>query len=153
MRSDLMRLRAEPDEAVASYGLEMSRPFEDLRQVAAQLAGVLLLVTAGSRAAAWGHPALPLAEDMYQLAMDRIRSATVPKGAAHHHHHLVKAGMLIGDALKSCKSARLLGTDVDSALSSLKKGWEQLQWTAAAVPGFEAVAFDRACCAEHIGMT
>ena len=150
MGSNLMAPGVEMAEAVAVYGLEMAPPFEDLRLVATQLAGVLLLVAAGSRAAAWGHPALHLAEDTYQLAMERIRVATVPRAAAHHHHHLVKAGGLIGDALSSCRSARLLASDIDPALSSLKEGWEQLRWTAAALPGFEIVAFDRACCAEHV---
>ncbi|ANW00140.1 hypothetical protein LMTR13_08040 [Bradyrhizobium icense] len=152
MRSDLVIPGAELDDVVVSYGLGMASPFEDLRQVATQLAGVLLLATAGSRAAAWGHPMLRLAEDMHQGAMERIRSATVPRGAAHHHYHLVKAGSLIGDALRSCKAARVLAADVDPALSSLRDGWEQLRLTAAALPGFEVIAFDRACCAEHVRM-
>lgn len=152
MRPRLATPGAKPDDAVVAYGLEMAPPFEDLRQVAAQIAGMLLLVTAGSKAATRGHPMLRMADDMYQGAIERIRSATVPRGAAHHHHHLVKAMVLIGEALTSCRSARVMAGDVDPALSSLKGGWEQLKFTAAALPGFEIIAFDRACCAEHARM-
>ncbi len=152
MRSDLAIPGVELDDVVAAYGVKMAPPFEDLRQVATQLAGVLLLATTGSRAAQRGHPMLRVAEEMFQGAMEQIRSATVPPGAAHHHHHLVEAGSRIGNALQSCMAAPLLSASVDPALSYLRDGWEQLRFTAAALPGFEIIAFDRACCAEHVRM-
>lgn len=152
MRPRLVTPGAELDDAVVTYGLEMAPLFEDLRQVAAQIAGMLLLMTAGSKAATRGHPMLRMVDDMYQGAIERIQSAAVPRGAAHHHHHLVKAAVLIGEALTSGRTVRAMAGDVDPALASLQGGWEQLRFTAAALPGFEIIAFGRACCAEHARM-
>jgi hypothetical protein len=150
MRIHPASLSSELDDTTVSYVQNVGPPFEDLRQVAAQLAGILLLAAAGSKFATPQHPVLGLADASYERAMDSIRSAAVPQRAAHHHFHLMKSGRLIGNALASCKSNGVLATDQDLILSSLREAWDQLRMAAGALPGFEIVAFDRACCAEHV---
>lgn len=140
---------SELDVTTVSYVLDMRLPFEDLRQVAAQLAGILLLAAAGSKLATLKHPMFGVASTSYERAMDSIRSVTVPQRARHHHHHLMKSARLIGNALTFCRSSGALKADLDLILSSLREAWNQLKLAAAALPGFEIVAFDQACCAEH----
>ena len=78
------------DDATVVYILETRRYFEDLRQVASQLAGLLVLAAAN----------------------------------------------------------RL--TDVDPVLIPLRAGYAALQEAANALPGFELISFERACCGIHL---
>jgi len=146
-------LYGELDKTTVTYVLDMGRPFEDLRQVAAQLAGVLLLAAARSKFATPQHPVLGIASVSFERAMESIQSATVPARAQHHHVHMLKSARLIGDALASCKSTGALSAELDFLLSILREAWDELRSAAAALPGFEVVAFDRACCAEHVRLS
>jgi hypothetical protein len=152
MRTYPVNPGSELDAPAVSYVLDMGPPFEDLRQVAAQLAGILLLAAAGSKLATPRHPLFEVANASYERAMDSIRSVTVPQRAKHHHHHLLESARLIGNAIASCRTNGALAVDLDLMLSSLREAWDQLRLAAAALPGFEIVAFDRACCVEHIRM-
>lgn len=139
------------DDSTVAYIFDMGPPFEGLRQVAALLSGLLVLVAAGGRTAASRYPVLSMASDQYQVAMDRVRSAKVPAQALHHHHHLSAAGLLLGNALTLSQATQGRAMDVNAILASLERGWAQLRFASRALPGFEIVAFDRACCAEHGG--
>lgn len=152
MRTYPVNPGSELDATTVSYVLDMGPPFEDLRQVAAQLAGILLLAAAGSKLATSRHPLFGVANASYERAMDSIRSVTVPQRAKHHHHHLMKSAGLIGNAMASCRTNGALAVDLDLMLLSLREAWDQLRLATAALPGFEIVAFDRACCAEHVRM-
>ena len=58
------------DEATATYILENQRCFEDLKQVASQLAGLLVLAASGSKEAVPDHPMLDAAgQPMYELPL------------------------------------------------------------------------------------
>lgn len=146
-------LEAELDDATTAYALAMRQPFEDLRQAAAQLAGVLVLAAAGSRQATPDHPMLALARHALDQATDAVRATTVPPPMRHHHRHMRAAATWIGRALrKSLDGPAAGGTlDVDATLQLLRRGWQELQWTTGALPGFEIVAFEQGCCALHAG--
>jgi hypothetical protein len=134
---------ATVDEATAAYIVQTRKSFEDLRQVASQLAGVLVLAAAGSKNAAPDHPALKAAAELHKDAVDAIRSARVTNRAAEHHVCLSRAAVCLGTALRAAE-ARL---DVDPILTPLRAGYDQLQKASENLPGFEMVSFDRACCA------
>lgn len=144
-------LAAELDNRTTAYALTMVGPFEALRQAAAQLAGILVLAAAGSRTATPDHPMLLLAYRSHDEAIDGIRTATPPLPGRHHHRHLTRAAVWIGRALTRARiSARPGGTlDLDATLHLLRCGWQELQWAAGALPGFEIVAFEQGCCAVH----
>ena len=144
-------LAAPLDDRTVAYAIAMRRPFEDLRQAAAQLAGVLVLAAAGSRSAVPDHPMLGLARHACDGARDAIRSAAVPAQSAHHHRHLTRAAAWIGRALEQARSTTRPGgvLDVDGTLPLLRHGWQELHWATGALPGFEIIAFDQACCAHH----
>ncbi len=146
-------LEAELDDATAAYALTMRQPFEDLRQAAAQLAGVLVLAAAGSRQATPDHPMLALARHALDQATDSIRAASVPPRMRHHHRHMHAAATWIARAMTTTVGKPAAGgmPDVDATLKLLRRGWQELQWTTGALPGFEIVAFDQGCCALHAG--
>lgn len=146
-------LAAELDDATTAYALAMHHPFEDLRQAAAQLAGVLVLAAAGSRQATPDHPMLVLARQALDQATDAIRAVTVPTRMRHHHRHMQAAANWITRALITSVAKSAAGgiLDVDATLPLLRRGWQELQWTTGALPGFEIVAFEQGCCALHVG--
>lgn len=130
------------DEKTATYIVENQRCFEDFKQVAAQLAGLLVLAAAGSKEAAPDHPTLLAARELFRDAEESFHRARPTERAREHHRHLARAAGLIGAAL-AATDGRL---DVDRILKPLRAGYTELERAADALPGFEKVSYARACC-------
>jgi len=143
-----MRPVPEPlDEPTVAYVLAARPHFENLRDVAAQLAGLLVLAASGARSAAPDHPMLHSAEALFQASRDGIRSTRSTERARPHHRHLTQAADSIEAALAAARNR--LGrplADLDPVLTPLRDGYTHLQYAAGALPGFELVGFDHACC-------
>jgi hypothetical protein len=136
------------DDATAVYILETRKCFEDLRQVAAQIAGVLVLAASGGRSATSDHPMLDAAAELHQAASDQLRSARPPERAREHHHRLMRAADALSDALAAALSpAKRM--EIDPILYSVRAAYAHLQRAGDTLPGFEMVAFQRGCCAVH----
>jgi hypothetical protein len=131
------------DDATAAYIVENQKCFEDLKQVASQLAGLLVLAASGSKEAAPDHPMLGTARELFREAEDSLRRARPTKRARRHHDHLTRAAKLIGAALQQPPS----GGDI---LIPLRAGYTELERAADALPGFEKVSYERACCARGV---
>jgi hypothetical protein len=128
------------DDATAVYIVENQKCFEDLKQVASQLAGLLVLEDAGSKEAAPDHPMLGTARELFREAEEALRRARPTERARRHHDHLARAAKLIGEALQEPGT----GGDI---LIPLRAGYTELERAADALPGFEKVSYERACCA------
>lgn len=130
------------DDATAQYIVENQRCFEDLKQVAAQLAGLLVLAAAGSKEGSPDHPVIASARELFKDADDAVRRARPTERAFRHHEHISRAAEEIGRALSEA-GGRL---NVDRVLIPLRAGYTELERAADSLPGFEKVAYDRACC-------
>ncbi len=130
------------DDATAAYIVENQKCFEDLKQVASQLAGLLVLDAAGSKEAAPDHPMLGTARELFREAEDALRRARPTERARRHHHHLARAVKLIGAALQEPWAGDIL--------IPLRAGYTELERAADALPGFEKVSYERACCARGV---
>lgn len=124
----------EIDDQTVEYTLAAQTWFEDLKQVAAQLAGLLVLEAAG---AAPDHPMRLSAQRVYQSAVDGLRSARVPARARRHHDHLLAASRKLGEAL---------GTKGDP-LVFLESAYAELRSASRTLPGFQMISFEHGCCA------
>jgi hypothetical protein len=125
------------DDQTVAYALAVQPCFEDLKQVAAQLAGLLVLEAAGSNNATPDHPMRKSAEQVYKKALDGIRSTRVTAGARVHHHHLLTAAARLNDALHT----------IGDALPLLESAYAELRLASRALPGFQMISFERGCCA------
>ena len=134
------------DDATAAYIVENQRCFEDLKQVAAQLAGLLVLAAAGSKEAAPDHPALLRAREVFREATDGLRRSRPTERAQRHHEHLARAASEIGAALKAADGQ----LNVDRILVPLRAGYSELEHAADALPGFEKISYERACCGARL---
>jgi hypothetical protein len=130
------------DDATATYILENQRCFEDLKQVASQLAGLLVLAAAGSKEGVPDHPMIDAAGTLFREANDALRRARPTERARPHHEHLLRAAASIAVALKEAGVALI----VDRVLIPLRAGYSELERAADSLPGFEKVAYERACC-------
>jgi hypothetical protein len=130
------------DDATAAYIVENQKCFEDLKQVASQLAGLLVLAAAGSKEAAPDHPTLGAARELFREADDALRRARPTERARPHYEHLAQAAALIGAALKESREV----LNVDRILIPLRAGYTELEHAADSLPGFQKIAYDRACC-------
>jgi hypothetical protein len=103
--------------------------FEDLKLVAAQLAGFLVLACSGAR-----DPfLLTSAELVYRNAVDSLRSSRVPE------RHFVAAAAKLGAVITEMRKQR-------DALPLLESAYTDLRAASRTIPGVQMVAFDRGCC-------
>lgn len=130
----------EIDDRTVTYIAAAHKHFEDLKQVAAQLAGFLVLAESGSRSAVPDHPMLASAAQLARSAADGIRCAPVTPRARPHHRRLVSASAKLNDALTSARA----GSD---PLSSVQAAYAELREASKTLPGFEMISFERGCCA------
>jgi hypothetical protein len=136
-----------PDDLTVAYILAARPEFERLRDVAAQLAGLMVLAAAGGGTAAPDHPMLRSAESLFHESKDGLRQTRATARARLHHAHLTEAADSLQAALTAARDR--LGrplADLDEILTPLRAGYEHLQRAANALPGFQIVAFEHGCC-------
>jgi hypothetical protein len=131
------------DDATAIYAHNVHPHFEDLKQVASQLAALLVMSAAGGKSAGPDHPLLQSAEQLYRESSDGIRRAHITARTGRHHRHLLNAAGWLRDALTAAHHA----AEVDPILTTLRLAYTELQQAADSLPGFEMISFDHACCA------
>lgn len=146
-------LSSSLDEDTVAYVLATRPHFDALKKAAGQLAGLLVLAATGAKSVTQEHAMLEAARAAHAEAADGLAAARVPSRAAHHHRHLMEAARAIGGTL-GIAGEQMHGyasgrRDVEAALRPLKLGYRHLQWAAGALPGFEIVSFQQACCAGH----
>jgi hypothetical protein len=122
------------DDQTVAYVVVAQTCFEDLKQVAAQLAGLLVL---GSKP---DHPMLLSAEQAYRSAVDGLKSARVSARAKAHHEHLLAAASNLGFALRELRVQR-------DALPLIERAYGDLRAASRTLPGFPMISFERGCCA------
>src|SRR3954471_22808969 len=93
------------DDRTVAYVVAAQPIFEDLRQVAAQLAGMLVLFATGSKTAAPDHPLLGTASQLCTQAADGVErvQALVTDQARLHHDNLRNASASLGKALAATR--------------------------------------------------
>src|SRR2546421_11815548 len=132
------------DDCTAAYVIDARPAFEDLRQVAAQLAGLLVLSAAGSKDSTPDHPMLSASTVVLAQAADSVMrvSALVTQRTLPHHRPLADAHSALDRAL-ACAGAWPL--DIDAVMHPLRDAYAHLQRAATALPGFQMVAFEQGC--------
>jgi hypothetical protein len=142
-----------PDSATLAYVAAAEACFGDLRRVAAQLAGLLLLQASGARSAGPDHPMVAVVAELLASARDAARSlAPRTDRARHHHHHLVAAAERLSDTLASIRTGMVARAAVTGSTEFLMTAWSELGHASRALPGFELVDVSQACCAQHASL-
>jgi hypothetical protein len=137
------------DDRTTAYVLAAQPVFEDLRQVAAQLAGLLVLAASGSKEATPDHPMLRMSAQVFANAEDGVErtSALVSEPARSHYRSLADASVSLNEALARANAWPL---DIDSVLVPLQRAYAHLQSASRALPGFAVIEMSHACCAVRL---
>ena len=134
------------DDHTALYILETQRSFDALRDVASQLAGLLVLAATGAKSAGPHHPVLDAARQTLSEASDHVRRVRPTDRARIHHRHLLAALVSLQTAMNAAR-VRPAAEDIDSTLLPLRLAYSHLQAAAGRLPGFDLVALAMGCCA------
>jgi hypothetical protein len=148
--------REKIDDETVAYTLVAQKYFEDLRQIAAQLAGLLVLAAAGGKTATPEHPMLDAAERLHESAATGIRTLRPTARASVHRDYLSRAAAALECALSSAQShlwQAEQSAGMEPILHPLQAAYEQLRLAAGALPGFEMISFEHACCGPEIHAT
>jgi len=145
------------DERTIRYVLETRPHFEELRQAIGQVAGMLVLAAAGAKTVTQDHPLFATARGALASASDGIRAAAPTARATHHHRHLLDAVEALRVALRRAQEdMHLHGMErerIEPVLTLLNAAYRHLSWAGKALPGFEVLSFDQACCAPQQPVT
>jgi hypothetical protein len=137
------------DDRTVAYILESKKAFEDLRHIASQLAGLLVLAAAGGKAAAPDHPMFEAAQRLHASVSDALRLARPTQRALSHHSHLIKACDAVGLALSVAESNLAPPRDefkINRILVPLQAAYAELRLASHELPGFEMISFEQGCC-------
>jgi len=138
-------VRAAVDDSTTAYIIEARKHFENLRQVAAQLAGLLVLNAAGSESAGPHHPLVATADQLYRETVESLQRERATPRARRHHDFLLQAASSLGVALAAAHQ----GLAVDPVLIPLRAAYDELQSASRELPGFSMVSFEQGCCGRH----
>lgn len=137
------------DDATRRYIAEAQIAFDDLREIASQLAALLVLAGTADRAADIDHPMLAVAIQRWSATRERVNALTPSSFTAHHYRHLLRGVELYGDVFDAMQKAGILVGRIGSPLAILKAAWREMVHTSNALPGFYTVDLQQACCACH----
>jgi hypothetical protein len=147
---DVATLADQLDDRTIAYVLETRPHFEGLRQAISQIAGMLVLATAGAKSVTQDHAMFGAAKQAHGRALDGIRAVRPSARAQHHHRHLIHSAECLGVAIaKAGEELHIAarGEQMSGVLAPLQTAYRNLHWAADSLPGFEVLDFNQACCA------
>lgn len=127
------------DDQTALYILATRKAFEDLRQAVSQLAGALVLASAGAKVESFNPEQT---RRLHRQAVETLRDARLSARSTVHHAHLLRAA----EDLETALNRAGMPLNVDAVLPPLRSSYEALQKASQSLPGFEMVAFEQGCC-------
>lgn len=136
------------DDASEIYIAKVKDAFEALRDIAAQIGGLLVLVATGSELAD-GSMMLERARESFAQACEQLSSACSTTRTQHFNRHLVRSVGLISSSLKAFSNAGRKSNHaslVPAALGMISAAISELRTATHCLPGFEIVDLRSACC-------
>jgi len=125
----------------------LRRPYDGLRRLIGQAAGLLLLAQASRQREIVDLPAIAVAREQWKEITAELASLNAPQGCERHAAHLVQAARLIGaclDALDAAAAREVM--DVSLALDRVAAAYRLAQSCSIERLGLTMVDFRQSCC-------
>jgi hypothetical protein len=139
----------EPDVAdvdVAAAAV-LRRPYDALRRLIGQAAGLLVLAQASQRREILDLPAVTVAREQWREVTAVLADLTAPRGCESQTEHLIRAARLIGACLDALEaSANHETVDVSLALDRIAAAYRLVQLCSIDKLGMTMVDFRQSCC-------
>jgi hypothetical protein len=135
---------AEVDAAAAA---SLRRPYDALRRLIGQAAGLLVLAQASERREIVDLPAVAVAREQWREVTSTLADLSAPRGCERQVEHLIRAARLIGACLDALEaSATHESIDVSVALDRVAAAYQLLQRCSIDKLGLMMVDFRQSCC-------
>jgi hypothetical protein len=140
---------AEPAlaEADAAAAMALRRPYDALRRLIGQAAGLLVLAQASQQREIVDLPAVAVAREQWREVTATLGDLRAPRGCERQAHNLILAGRLVGACLDALEaSARHQSVDVALALDRVAAAYRLVQNSSSERLGMTMVDFRQSCC-------
>jgi len=135
---------AEIDAAAAAT---LRRPYDALRRLIGQAAGLLVLAQASQRREILDLPAVAVAREQWREVSSTLADLSAPRGCERQVEKLIRAARLIGaclDALEASTTKEKV--DVSLALERVTAAYRLVQLCSIDKLGMTMVDFRQSCC-------
>ena len=140
---------SEPDvaEIDAAAAATLRRPYDALRRLIGQAAGLLVLAQASQRREIMDLPAIAVAREQWREVSGTLAELSAPRGCERQVKNLIRAARLIGACLDALEaSADHETADVSLALERVAAAYRLVQLCSIDKLGMTMVDFRQSCC-------
>jgi hypothetical protein len=135
---------AEVDAVAAAI---LRRPYDALRRLIGQAAGLLVLAQASQRREIVDLPAVAVAREQWREVTAALAYLSAPGGCERQVEHLVRAARLVGACLDALEaSANQQTVDISLALERIAAAYRLVQNASSDKLGMTMVDFRQSCC-------
>ena len=139
----------EPDiaDVDAAAAATLRRPYDALRRLIGQAAGLLVLAQASQRREIVDLPAVAVAREQWREVTATLGELNPPRGCERQVEHLIRAARLIGACLDALEaSANHEAVNVSLALDRIAAAYRLVQNSSSEKLGMTMVDFRQSCC-------
>jgi hypothetical protein len=135
---------AEVDAAAAAA---LRRPYDALRRLVGQAAGLLVLAQASQRREIVDLPAVAVAREQWREVTATLADLSAPRGCERQVDNFIRAARLVGACLDALEaSANHETVDVALALDRVSAAYRLVQLSSSDKLGMTMVDFRQSCC-------
>src|ERR1700761_7358837 len=139
----------EPDiaEVDAAAAAALRRPYDALRRLIGQAAGLLVLAQASRRREIVDLPAVAVAREQWREVTATLADLNAPRGCERQKENLLRAARLVGACLDALEASAAQKTvDVSLALERIAAAYRLVQDSSSDKLGMTMVDFRQSCC-------
>ena len=139
----------EPDiaEVDAAAAAALRRPYDALRRLIGQAAGLLVLAQASQRREIIDLPAVAVAREQWREVTSTLADLSAPRGYERQVDNFIRAARLVGACLDALDaSANHETVDVALALDRVSAAYRLVQLSSSDKLGMTMVDFRQSCC-------
>ena len=139
----------EPDvaEVDAAAAATLRRPYDALRRLIGQAAGLLVLAQASQRREIVDLPAVAVAREQWREVTSTLADLNAPRGCERRKENLIRAARLVGACLDALEaSATKEKVDASLALERIAAAYRLVQNSSSDKLGMTMVDFRQSCC-------
>jgi len=139
----------EPDVAAvdAAAAATLRRPYDALRRLIGQAAGLLVLAQASQRREIVDLPAVAVAREQWHEVTATLADLSAPRGCERQVQNLIRAARLVGACLDALEASATQETvDVSLALDRIAAAYRLVQLCSIDKLGLSMIDFRQSCC-------
>jgi hypothetical protein len=134
-------------EVDAAASAALRRPYDALRRLIGQAAGLLVLAQASQRREIVDLPAVAVAREQWREVTATLADLSAPRGCGRQVENLIRAARLVGACLDALEASAARETvDVSLALDRVAAAYRLVQRSSSEKLGMTMVDFRQSCC-------